>query len=143
MSNAGFYSFSYTLTKNSQIVAIPVTLQFTVRKIKIRTLSYTTADNNLSYFVLVNIKNFVANSVYVTSGVGGSSSLAPYQLYVPLNAQQSSQNIYLNRLENSWDVELEEGRGLANLDIECLINGTYSNLISPSNPVFIEILLQS
>jgi hypothetical protein len=143
MSNAGFYSFSYTLTKNSQIVAIPVTLQFTVRKIKIRTLSYTTADNNLSYFVLVNIKNFVANSVYVTSGVGGSSSLAPYQLYVPLNAQQSSQNIYLNRLENSWDVELEEGRGLANLDIECLINGTYSNLISTSNPVFIEILLQS
>jgi hypothetical protein len=143
MSNAGFYSFSYTLTKNSQIVAIPVTLQFTVRKIKIRTLSYTTADNNLSYFVLVNIKNFVANSVYVTSGVGGSASLAPYQLYVPLNAQQSSQNIYLNRLENSWDVELEEGRGLANLDIECLINGTYSSLISPSNPVFIEILLQS
>ncbi len=143
MSNVGFYSFSYTLTQNSQIVPLPVTLQFKVRKIKIRTLSYTTADNNLSYFVLVNIKNFVANSVYVTSGVNGSSTLAPYQLYVPLNAQQSSQNIYLNRFENSWDVELEEGRGLANLNIECLINGTYSSLISPSNPVFIEILLQS
>jgi hypothetical protein len=143
MSNTGFYSFSYTLTKNNETVPIPVTLQFTVRKIKIRTLSYTTADNNLSYFILVNIKNFVSNSVYVANGVGGSTSLAPYQLYVPLNAQQSSQNIYLNRLENSWDVELEEGRGLANLNIECLINGTYSSLISPSNPVFIEILLQS
>lgn len=143
MSNAGFYSFAYTLEKNSDIVNIPVTLQFKVRKIKVRTLSYQTSDNNISRFILVNIKNFVANSVYVTSGVNGSSSLAPYQLYVPLNSLQSSLNIYLNRFENSWDVELEEGRGLSNLNIECLINGTYSNLISPSNPLFIEILLQS
>lgn len=145
MSNSdkvGFYSFSYTLRSEQNLVNIPVSLNFKVKKVKIRTVSYTTADNNSSYFMLVSINNFASNSMYITGSTPASiQSLTPYTLYVPLNAQQLSQNIYLNRYPDSWDIILDESEGLSNFNIICLINGTYSGLVSNTYPVFIEILV--
>lgn len=139
-SNPNVFSFSMNITSSVSSILLPKKITFPVKKIKIVSASYTTADNNLSYFMMIYVQKFDPQRLHINSAPGMPVNVLPYTVKLPLNAQSQSQNIYLNR-NDSYDAVSERGEMLQTLDIECTINGVYSSLISPSNPVYLEILL--
>lgn len=133
------YNFACRLESPNSLVKIPYNISKPIHKLKIKSVSYTTADVT-DEVLLLDLQGFAKNSDYLS---GNTST--PYSFYMPLNKTLNAQNFYMSKdIDSGYDVINESKETITELTILCLLNGVSkpSNITS-LNPVIVEFHVQT
>ena len=139
MSNINFFNFALTVTSQSQIIGLPVKKNITVSRMRIKSVSYTTASTGCK-FILIDIAGWNENSIYYDG-----SAIIPYTKFLLLPTAINTPILFSNPYNTSFDVIKNNLYSeLTCFKITCLINNnvSISNDISPSNPLYLELYLE-
>ena len=129
---------NYSLQFNSSVsvVTLPHIIE-NVSKLKVQQIRYVTqsADNK---FMLIKFAGWCDNNYFFNG-----TTLQDYTKFIPLIHKTDSLILSEYTSSNTWDVEKTTAvSSLNSFRCEILIDGQYSSDITPSNPLFIEIVLE-
>jgi hypothetical protein len=127
--------YFFKLTSSSVEISLPYTLK-NASKIKINFVKYTTASNSQS-LMMFKINSFNENVYYDGTDIHKCVKI------LSLPDTSGTQLIYENTSQD-FDVIINNksaNSGLTKINIETLIDFNYSSDISPSNPVYLEIII--
>jgi hypothetical protein len=127
----------YTLKFNSAVTTatLPQYIQ-SATKMRIRTLSYITKSEN-QRTLLIKISGWTDNNYYFDG-----ATLVDYTKLVSLMHKTDSLVAYENT-SDSWDVVKNKAESNFNtFRLEAYIDGVLATDISPSNPLYMEFILE-
>ena len=128
-----FYKKALQLPPSFTAVSVPAEKLQNITKLRIEGVSYVTASSANMYALIV-ISGF---EKYEMINSNGSNKI--YTKFLLLNNQSAQQILYENGDSNYYDVVLPQPINVSNIKISVLINGDYSNDISPSNPMYLSL----
>lgn len=129
---------SSTITLQITNCITRVNLNYTIpkaTKAKVKFLRYITATD-ANDIMVIKLRGFNQN-LYIDKNNNMNNCLK----ILPLPSTATSIYLYDNLLSNTYDVELleKQDNSVSSLDIEVLINNSYSSDISISNPLYLEL----
>lgn len=135
MSNNGdnFYTFAFPLTSSLSIIDLPLKMS-NIKKMKVKSIRYITKTLGNEY-LLIRVAGWDDNSSFFGQGYNKQ-----FTRYLPLNGTLDTLNIYLNNDTQFYDCSKKTNvSNVGTLQIEATIDGEYTNDISPSNPLIVEL----